>query len=208
MTPSIRKFNLTAHVASSVAWLGAVAAFLALSVAGLASRDSEIVRGAYLSMNLIGLYVIVPLSFGTLLTGFVQSMGTEWGLVRHYWILLKLVLTIGSTLLMLLHQFTAVAGAATAVLGSAAGSLPDAGPAGIQLMWDSALAALVLLLITTLSVYKPWGLTSYGRRRLPQRPDVETPLGLKVFLAAVGVIVLVGFVVSHHGSHGLGSHGH
>ena len=75
-------------------------------------------------------------------------------------------------------------------------------------MWDAALAALVLLLITTLSVYKPWGLTSYGRRRLPQRPDVETPLGLKVFLAAVGVIVLVGFVVSHHGSHGLGSHGH
>jgi len=152
--------------------------------------------------------VIVPLSFATLLTGFVQSMGTEWGLVRHYWILLKLVLTIGSTLLLLLHQFTAVAGAAKAVLGSAAGSLPDAGPAGIQLVWDAALAALVLLLLTTLSVYKPWGLTSYGRSRLPQRPDVETPLGLKVFLAAVGVIVLVGFVVSHHGSHGLGSHGH
>ena len=69
-------------------------------------------------------------------------------------------------------------------------------------MWDAALAALVLLLVTTLSVYKPWGLTSYGRRRLPQRPDVETAFGLKVFLAAVGVIVLVGFVVSHHGSHG------
>jgi hypothetical protein len=208
MTPSLRKFNLTAHVVSSVSWLGAVAAFLALSIAGLGSRDPDIVRGAYLSMNVIGLFVIVPLSFATLLTGFVQSMGTEWGLVRHYWILLKLVLTIGSTLLLLLHQFTAVAGAAKAVLGAAAGSLPDAGPAGIQLAWDAALAVLVLLLITILSVYKPWGLTSYGRRRLPQRPEVETPFGLKVFLAAVGVIVLVGFVVSHHGSHGLGSHGH
>ena len=76
--------------------------------------------GAYLSMNLIGLYVIVPLSFATLLTGFVQSMGTEWGLVRHYWILLKLVLTIGSTLLLLLRQFTAVAGAAKAAAPIAA----------------------------------------------------------------------------------------
>ena len=208
MTPSIRKFNLTAHVVSSVAWLGAVAAFLALSIAGLVSRDPDIVRGAYLSMNLIGLFVIVPLSFTALVTGFVQSMGTEWGLVRHYWILLKLVLTIGSVLLLLLHQFTAVASAAKSVLGAAAGTLPDAGPAGMQLAWDAGLAVLVLLLITTLSIYKPWGLTSYGRRRLPPRLDVETPLGLKVFLAAVGVIVLVGFVVSHHGGHGLGSHGH
>jgi hypothetical protein len=177
MTASIRKFNLTAHVVSSVAWLGTVAAFLALSVAGLLSRDPDIVRGAYLSMKVIGLFVIVPLSFAALLTGIVQSMGTEWGLVRHYWILLKLALSIGSTLLLLLHQFTAVAGAAKAVLGGTAGSLPDAGPAGMQLAWDAGLAVLVLLLITVLSVYKPWGLTSYGRRRLPPRPDVETPLG-------------------------------
>jgi hypothetical protein len=208
MTLSLRKMNLTAHITSSVAWLGAVAAFLALSVAGLASGDPDVVRGAYLSMNLIGLYAIIPLSLAALLTGLVQSTGTEWGLVRHYWILLKLVLTIGSMLLLLLHQFTAVAGAAKAVLSGAVGSPPDAGPAGIQLAWDAALAALMLLLVTTLSVYKPWGLTSYGRRRLPLRPDVETPLGLKVFLAAVGVILLVGFVVSHHGSHGLGSHAH
>jgi len=202
MTPSIRKFNLTAHVVSSVAWLGAVAAFLALSIAGLVSRDPDIVRGAYVSMNLIGLFVIVPLSLAALLTGFVQSMGTEWGLIRHYWISLKLALTIGSVLLLLLHQFTAVASAAKSVLGAAAGTLPDAGHAGMQLAWDAGLAVLVLILLTTLSVYKPWGLTGYGRRRLPPRPDVETPLGLKVFLAAVGVIVLVGFVVSHHGGHG------
>jgi hypothetical protein len=35
MTPRLRKFALTAHVTSSVGWLGAVAAFLALAVAGL-----------------------------------------------------------------------------------------------------------------------------------------------------------------------------
>src|SRR5687768_2910550 len=53
MTPALHKLNLTAHVTSSVGWLGAVAAFLVLSIAGLTSQDPEIVRGSYLAMNLI-----------------------------------------------------------------------------------------------------------------------------------------------------------
>lgn len=201
MTPLLRNVNLTAHVTSSVAWLGGVAAFLALSLAGLNSRDPDVVRGAYISMNLIGLYVIVPLSGVAFLTGLGQSLGTEWGLARHYWLLLKLVLTGGSVLLLLLHQFSVVAGVARAVTETPAGTLPVPGPRAVQLAWDAGLASPVLIFITTLSVYKPWGLTSYGRRRLPPRPEVETPLGLKIFLVLVTVIVVVGFVVSHHGGH-------
>jgi len=34
MTPRLRKFVLTAHVTLSVGWLGAVAGFLALAIAG------------------------------------------------------------------------------------------------------------------------------------------------------------------------------
>jgi hypothetical protein len=77
MTLLLRKLNLTAHVASSVAWLGAVAAFLALSIAGLTSRDPDVVRGVYISMNLIGQFVIVPLSAAAFATGAAQSVGTE-----------------------------------------------------------------------------------------------------------------------------------
>ena len=47
MNASLRKLSVTAHVVSSVGWLGSVAAFLALSVAGATSRDGEIVRGAF-----------------------------------------------------------------------------------------------------------------------------------------------------------------
>src|SRR5260370_41875172 len=101
MTPRLRKLALTAHVTVSVGWIGAVAGFLVLSIAGLTSQDSEVIRGAYVSMNLLGLFIIVPLSLAALATGLVQSLGTEWGLVRFYWVLVKLVLTIGSTLLLL-----------------------------------------------------------------------------------------------------------
>jgi len=45
---------LTVHITSSVGWLGAVAGFLALSIAGMVSRDAELVRGVYLAMNLVG----------------------------------------------------------------------------------------------------------------------------------------------------------
>ena len=77
MTPSLRKLALTAHVTSSVGWLGAVAAFLALAIAGLTSRDPQMVRAAYLAMELTGWFVIVPLSLASPLTGLVQSLCTE-----------------------------------------------------------------------------------------------------------------------------------
>lgn len=58
---------------------------MALAVSGLTSADVQTVRAAYLAMDLIGWFVIVPLSLASLLTGLVQSLGTRWGLFRHYW---------------------------------------------------------------------------------------------------------------------------
>src|SRR5437667_10469521 len=60
MTPGLRKFALTAHVACSVGWLGAVAGFMALAVAGLASHDAQMAHAAYLAMELVTWFVIVP----------------------------------------------------------------------------------------------------------------------------------------------------
>ena len=74
--PVTRKFALTAHVTSSVGLLGAVAAFLALAIAGLTSHDARMVRAAYLAMNLTAEFVIVPLAFASLSIGIVQSLGT------------------------------------------------------------------------------------------------------------------------------------
>jgi len=230
MTPALRKFNLTAHITSSVGWLGAVASFLVLSIAGLTSRDVEIVRSAYLAMNLIGQFIIVPLSIAALLTGIVQSVGTHWGLFRYYWVLVKFILTIGATLLLLLHQYVAVTGAARQVSGALPGTLPTVGRLGTQLAGDAGLAVLVLFVITALGVYKPWGRTPYGRRKerqdrcqaqgempvatpaLLHAPSVDMTGGplsprFKIFLVILGVIVTA-FVVLHLVRGGFGSHAH
>src|SRR5213082_3605560 len=101
MTPTVRKLTITAHVTFSVGWLGAVAAFLVLAIAGLTNQDTQIAHSAYFAMELTARFVIVPLAFATLLSGLVQSLGTPWGLVRHYWVLVKLLLTTFATIVLL-----------------------------------------------------------------------------------------------------------
>src|SRR5216684_7946383 len=178
MTPALRKLTITAHVTFSVGWLGAVAAFLVLSIAGLTSHDAELVRGAYLSMELISRFVIIPMSFAAVATGLLQALGTPWGLFRYYWIVMKFGLAIFATIALLIHQFAVMAEAAKRVSGAAAETLfsPDLGPLKTELVRAPSLAILLLLVVTTLGVYKPWGLTRYGRRKQQERRKVEHQL--------------------------------
>ena len=215
MTPAVRKLTITAHVTFSVGWLGAVAAFLVLSIAGLTSHDAEVVRGAYLSMDLISRFIVIPMCFAALATGLLQALGTPWGLFRYYWILVKFGLAIFATVALLIHQFAVMAVAAKRVSGASAETLfaADFGTLKTELVRAPSLAILLLLGVTTLGVYKPWGLTRYGRRkqqerrRVSQQPDNETPFGVKIFFAVIGVLVLL-FVVLHLTGHGFESHGH
>jgi hypothetical protein len=83
-----------------------VVAYLGLGVAAVASEDAQTVRAASIAMELAGWYVIVPLAPAALLTGLVMSLGTPWGLFRHYWVLITLVLTVFATVILLLHMPT------------------------------------------------------------------------------------------------------
>jgi hypothetical protein len=163
LTPRLRKLALTAHVTTSVGWLGAVIAFLALSVAGLTSQDPQTVQGAYLVMELTGWVVLVPLSLTSLLTGLVCSLGSTWGLFRHYWVLFKLVLNLVATIALLLYMQTLEhlgdVAAAPAISSGGLRGLRDPSPA-----LHAAAALLLLVVATTLAIYKPRGMTRYGQR--------------------------------------------
>jgi hypothetical protein len=174
MTPRLRKLMLTAHVTSSVGWLGAVAVSFALGVAGLTSQDAQTVRGAYLTLELTGWFVLVPLSLASLLTGLVQSLGTTWGLFRHYWILFKLLINLVASIVLLLYMQTLsyLAGiAAETTLSS--GDLAELRNPSPVLHAGGAL--LLLLVATTLAVYKPRGMTRYGQRKQHERRRVLVP---------------------------------
>jgi len=158
----IRKLALSAHVICSVGWLGAVGGFLALSIVGLTSQSEQAVRSSYVAMELTGWLVLVPLSLATLPSGLLMSLGTEWGLFRHYWVLAKLLITVLATILLLVHMqpvghLASVVQSATLARGELAGMR-------VQLVADAGAALIALTLATVLSVYKPRGLTPFGRK--------------------------------------------
>lgn len=169
MSPGRRKLVLTAHVCASVGWLGAVAAFLALAIVGLTSEVAQTVRGTYLVMETAAWFVLVPLAFASLLTGLIQSLATPWGLFRHYWVVFKLLINLAATIVLLMYMET---------FGSMADVAADPSSDLDAVRNESpvlhgALALLLLLAATILAVYKPRGLTRYGRRKQLEGHDVD-----------------------------------
>ena len=160
MTPAFRKLALTVHLALSVGWIGAVAVYLALGLSAVTSEDAQAIRAAWIAMELTGWFVIVPMALGSLVTGLVMALGTPWGLFRHYWVLITLVLTLFSTVVLLLHMPTvsSLADVAREADGAALGGLGGD-------LFHPGVGLLVLLVITVLNVYKPRGLTPYGWRK-------------------------------------------
>jgi hypothetical protein len=210
MTPRLRKLALTVHVTSTVGWLGAIAAFLALAIVGLTSQDAQTVRGAYLVMEPAAWFVLVPLAFASLITGIVQALGTTWGLFRHYWVLFKLLITVFATIVLLIYMetFSVMAGVA-ADPGVALGVVRNTSP-----RLHAVLALLLLLVALVLAVYKPRGMTPYGARTQHEQgalsqPYAGTPRWVKVFgTIALVVILLFVTLLFTRGPGGHGPHRH
>ena len=165
MMTAVRRLTFTTHITSSVGWVGAALAFLALAVIGFTSDDPVKVRGAYLLMAPAAWFVLVPLAHASLLSGIVLSLGTTWGLFRYYWVVLKLGITVFATVILLIYMgtFRQMAGvAADPVVDLAA--VRNASP-----IVHAILALVLLVAATMLGVYKPFGMTAYGERRFEEQ---------------------------------------
>jgi uncharacterized membrane protein len=161
MRPSVRRLALTAHITASVGWVGAALVFLAVAALGLTSGEALVVRGAYMVMEPAAWLVLLPLAVASLLTGIVISLGTPWGLFRHYWVVLKLLVTVFSTAVLLVYMqtFREMAGVA-ADPGVALARVRNPSP-----VLHAILALVLLMTATVLAIYKPLRLTAYGTRK-------------------------------------------
>ncbi len=170
ISSGLRKFALAVHLTVSVGWIGAVAAYLVLDVSTVTSQEPEVLRAAYRGMDLIARNAIVPLALASLVTGLVVSLGTRWGLFRHYWVLISFFLTTLATAVLLSETRTIghLADIAADPRMSADGlrTLASTLPHSIG-------GTVVLLVILVLNIYKPKGLTRYGRRRQKQERGLD-----------------------------------
>jgi hypothetical protein len=205
MSPGARKLSLTLHVVSSVGWLGAVIAYLVLVIPTLKVSDSPALTTAFTAMNAVGWYAIVPLCLSSLITGLIESLGTPWGLFRHYWVTIKLVLTAFSTFILLRHMGAVNRVAERAIAG---GAIPaDKAPFVVH----PAVGLIVLVIATVLAIYKPWGLTVFGKRM--REREGEGPISVasarrskavRVFAFAFLILATLFLILHSAGIH----HGH
>lgn len=206
MTPALRKFTLTTHVATSVGWLGALAVFLAHALASSFSQDEQMVRAVSIAMGLTAWFVILPLSLASLVSGLVQALATAWGLIRHYWVLFKLLLTAAATgvLLLKLRSISFLADAAT----ETSFSIADLVGLRTSILVHAIGGLLVLLAALTLAIYKPQGMTRYGVRKAGSSlgSPSSTPLWVKVFGVIVALLTLMLSIMLFGGGHGPGAH--
>lgn len=162
MSPALRKFALAVHLTVSVGWIGAVAGYLALDVTVATSQDPQMLRAAWIAMGMIALWIIVPLAVASLLTGLVMALGTKWGLIRHWWVLISFLLTVVATVVLLSE---------TRVISRSAALAADSVTSTAQLVGlpstlpHSIGGLVVLLVIQVLNVHKPQGMTPYGWRK-------------------------------------------
>ncbi|MGK5742139.1 hypothetical protein [Micromonospora sp. URMC 103] len=159
--PTTRKALLTLHLVTSLGWLGTDLVLLTLSIAVLRGADPAVV---YPVAALVGTTLFAPLSVLTWVVGVASALLTPWGLLRHRWVLVKLVIT---TVMVLLVLFLLTPNLRAA--GDLGAALPPEDRA--DLVIAPAVSTSLMVVATVLSTYKPWGrlrrATPGGTRRTP-----------------------------------------
>ncbi|MER6992594.1 hypothetical protein ABT337_21595 [Saccharopolyspora hirsuta] len=163
-----RKAFLAVHLLSAAAWFGIDLALGTLVVTALVT-DSPQTAGA--ALQAVGIFAVWPM-FGTslvcLASGAVLGLGTKYGLLRYWWVVVKLAINVLFSVLILAALRPGINEAADIGTRLAAGDTTAEIPA--NLLAPVAVAPTLLITAYLLSVFKPW-----GRLRTPDRHSAPAP---------------------------------
>ncbi|MEJ2886874.1 hypothetical protein [Actinomycetospora aeridis] len=159
-----RRVLVFVHVVVSLGWMGAGAANVVLAATALTS-PLGLAHACYVLIDRIDLWLVIPGAFGALGTGIALGLLTPWGLARHWWVLVKLVLTVG----VILFSTLAVGVWVLESIEATAAGMAHPGPLAAPLVWGGATNLVAFLLMTWASVAKPWGTTPWTRRPTRRR---------------------------------------
>jgi hypothetical protein len=162
-----RRCFLVTHIAAGGAWLGLdVAMGVLVFVALTADRPSTRVL-CYQALNLVAVWPLLAVGLLSLASGVVLAWGSKYGLLRYWWVAIKLALNIALTGLVPLALQPTVLDAverANTYAATGAGDLSVG-----NLVFPPIVSPAALLVAMVLSVFKPWGRIS--RRRTDLRRD-------------------------------------
>lgn len=157
-----RRAILVGHLVAAGSWIGIDVLVAVLVGTARLTSDDQLAGLAY---RALGTFVVWPMAVSALvclLTGLLLGLGTKYGLLRHWWVLVKLVLTSILLVLILVVLRPGMAEVATAGVGLESGA--DLGIDLSFLVYPPAVSLVTLAVATVLAVFKPWGRTRSVKR--------------------------------------------
>jgi hypothetical protein len=172
LAPRARKAVLTVHIVSSGAWIGIDVLVAVLVGVGLGGSDAA--RG--LALRALAEFVVAPMLISGLVclaSGLLLGLATKWGLVRYWWVAVKLVMNVLLCVLIVVALQPGMAEVGAAGVAIEAGEVPVTDLS--NLVFPPAVSLTMLAVATLLSVYKPGGRVRRRSRNASGRTG-RTPL--------------------------------
>jgi uncharacterized membrane protein len=153
--PRTRRAVLVAHIASAGAWLGVDVAMAVLIVTAMTTHDVATQVFTLQALELVAIWPLLTCGVVCLLSGVALGLGSKWGVLRYWWVAVKLVLNLVLTGLVLVSLQFEVTEQADRARRLAAG---EAVAFDLDnLIYPPTVSPTLLLVAITLSVVKPWG---------------------------------------------------
>ena len=162
----MRKGVLVVHVVSAGVWIGIDVVMGVVIFTALLSADDNTRALCYRALELFAVWPLLTTGLVCLASGVVLGLGTKWGLVRYWWVAIKLALNIVLSALVLVALRPGVMEAAEQGRRFASGEA--ASLAVGDLIFPPVVSPTALLIAFVLAVFKPWGRI---RKRLAPRED-------------------------------------
>ena len=161
-----RKGVLVVHIVSAGAWIGIDVAMAIVVFTALLTDDENTKALCFRALELFAVWPLFTTGLVCLASGFVLGLGTKWGLIRYWWVAIKLALNFVLTALVLIALRSGVMEAAEQgrrfMAGEAASLVVG------DLIYPPIVSPSALLIAFVLAVFKPWG--RIRKPRLRQEP--------------------------------------
>ena len=102
MSRGWRRVTLTLHIVAGGAWIGIDVIVAVMVLTGWFADDIEIRSLAYRALANFVVWPMFASGLVSLVTGLVLGLGTKWGLLRYWWVAVKLGLNL--VLCILIHS--------------------------------------------------------------------------------------------------------
>jgi uncharacterized membrane protein len=147
------------HIFLVCAWIGAGISMLLLGFAKQQITNGDELYAVNAAIKLIDDYIVIPAAMGTLLTGLMFSLFTNWGFIKFNWLIFKWFMTIAQILFGTFFLGPWVNGATNIADVQRIEALKDVTYLHFSQMnqYFGLLQVALLVVVVFVSVLKPWG---------------------------------------------------